>query len=486
MRELRDYDATTALFASALRVQRDQGDTWAIAFMLEDVAVLATLLGEAALALRLAGAAAALRNETNALHGNRRAGGARPPTRRPLGTRSATGQMRHERGVGDGARGRDRRRARGTSPVLTSGLAYPCELVIACIGCGLRGRTNRTGRGCGTWGGFGRGARGCSWWYSRSGSPAPSRRPSPHCCRGSLGVDEREREPDHDGTQDWAIWGYASGGTSTSLVPDVRKSGGSAISDLTDRSPSPSTPLRGLGFATTQTPSHSTGLTDPLQRARAARRRSCSTHGQQPSTTTLGDGFRSLSRRIRRRGPFVSGSRRTRRRERRRPRSRMEARQLSRTRVSRPSNGANVGGLYTIDYAAASGGQTLTVEWVETASSDSVVFGRTTLPSTRLHAPRAGRRRRRRCPGGADIHRQHERRRQSGRRRLQRRAGRLARCARRSRPRTRQRGRTASPSTSRRHRGRSLRRLRCRRSQIPSTSTERSVRSPHRSTGRRR
>ncbi|MGO8677325.1 MAG: hypothetical protein ACLQVX_15820 [Limisphaerales bacterium] len=48
------------------------------------------------------------------------------------------------------------------------------------------------------------------------------------------------------GTVDWAIWGYAGGGTSTSLAPDVRKSGGSAISNLTFSNPH-SQPLRGLG-----------------------------------------------------------------------------------------------------------------------------------------------------------------------------------------------------------------------------------------------
>ncbi len=46
-RELGDYAETRRLFAGALRVQRDQGDKWALAFMLEDVAVLATLLGRA-------------------------------------------------------------------------------------------------------------------------------------------------------------------------------------------------------------------------------------------------------------------------------------------------------------------------------------------------------------------------------------------------------------------------------------------------------
>ena len=49
------------------------------------------------------------------------------------------------------------------------------------------------------------------------------------------------------GDVDWAVWGSAAGGTSTSLAPDVRKSGGTAISDLTNIDPAPSAPLRGIG-----------------------------------------------------------------------------------------------------------------------------------------------------------------------------------------------------------------------------------------------
>jgi hypothetical protein len=47
------------------------------------------------------------------------------------------------------------------------------------------------------------------------------------------------------GTQDSAVWGFADGGTSTSLTPDVQKSGGSGIGDLTNISNG--NPLRGLG-----------------------------------------------------------------------------------------------------------------------------------------------------------------------------------------------------------------------------------------------
>src|SRR5439155_23328364 len=49
------------------------------------------------------------------------------------------------------------------------------------------------------------------------------------------------------GAIDWAIWGYAGGGTSATLTPDVRKGGGTAISALTNIDPAPTAPLRGIG-----------------------------------------------------------------------------------------------------------------------------------------------------------------------------------------------------------------------------------------------
>lgn len=48
-----------------------------------------------------------------------------------------------------------------------------------------------------------------------------------------------------EGTQDWAVWGYSDGGTSISLTPDVRKSGGAGISSLGNISNG--NPLRGIG-----------------------------------------------------------------------------------------------------------------------------------------------------------------------------------------------------------------------------------------------
>jgi class 3 adenylate cyclase/tetratricopeptide (TPR) repeat protein len=64
-----DYRATRDLFARALRTFRDQGDRWALAFILEDVAVLATLLEAHEAALRLAGAGSSVRDEIGAPRG---------------------------------------------------------------------------------------------------------------------------------------------------------------------------------------------------------------------------------------------------------------------------------------------------------------------------------------------------------------------------------------------------------------------------------
>jgi hypothetical protein len=47
------------------------------------------------------------------------------------------------------------------------------------------------------------------------------------------------------GNIDWAVWGYANSGSSTSLAPNVRKASGSAISSLTNVSNGSA--LRGLG-----------------------------------------------------------------------------------------------------------------------------------------------------------------------------------------------------------------------------------------------
>ena len=86
-----DYDAARELFASALETFRDHGDKWALAFILEDVAVLAMLVDEPAVALRLGGAGAAVREETGSPRGQadqEELDGQLAPAREELGERA--------------------------------------------------------------------------------------------------------------------------------------------------------------------------------------------------------------------------------------------------------------------------------------------------------------------------------------------------------------------------------------------------------------
>ena len=55
-----------AHYTAGLRIYRDYGDRWALAFLLEDVAVLAALTGDPSRALELIGAADSLREEIGA------------------------------------------------------------------------------------------------------------------------------------------------------------------------------------------------------------------------------------------------------------------------------------------------------------------------------------------------------------------------------------------------------------------------------------
>ena len=176
------------------------------------------------------------------------------------------------------------------------------------------------------------------------------------------------------GFQDWAIWGYANGGTSTSLSPDVRKSGGSAISALIDSDPS-FAPLRGLGSFPAGTPftfDWSNGSGPTTASAVTGGLQHDGDHAATPGPT-VGDGFsftvpadttpRTLK--VYTSAHFATG-------------------QLTAT-LSDGSAGVyadgytgvpgnaypieNQPGVYTITYAAANPNQTLNVQWVETAGS---------------------------------------------------------------------------------------------------------------------
>jgi CSLREA domain-containing protein len=172
------------------------------------------------------------------------------------------------------------------------------------------------------------------------------------------------------GSQDWAVWGYAGNGTSASLVPDVRKAGGSGISDLTDIHQN-GAPLRGLGqFASDlpfsfdwsdgTVPSSATGAGLGLQ------------HDGQPGIVgSNGDGFsftvpadttqRTLT--VYTTAHWATGTLTA-------TLSDGSAQPFTQdlTGTSVPDAG-NAPGIYTIDYAAANPGQHLTVNWVETAGT---------------------------------------------------------------------------------------------------------------------
>jgi class 3 adenylate cyclase/tetratricopeptide (TPR) repeat protein len=66
MRGLRDYDVARRHYADSLRAYRDYDDRWALAFLLEDVGILAALDNDAHLALELVGAADSLREAIGA------------------------------------------------------------------------------------------------------------------------------------------------------------------------------------------------------------------------------------------------------------------------------------------------------------------------------------------------------------------------------------------------------------------------------------
>lgn len=169
------------------------------------------------------------------------------------------------------------------------------------------------------------------------------------------------------GATDWAVWGYANGGTSTSLAPDVTMSGGSGISSLTYIDPK-TQPLRGIGqFNVNYGFSWENGGSDVSESGVYA--------GLQANTGTgpgdgVGEGFSftvpagtteqeldvfvdvnsavgQLTASLSGGGvtPYVDDS------------------------IPNDPNG-NSPGEYVIDYAATTPGQTLTVQWLETSALD--------------------------------------------------------------------------------------------------------------------
>jgi tetratricopeptide (TPR) repeat protein len=66
IRRLGDYPQAFNLYRESLRLNRDLGDRWALAYLLEDIGCLASLAGKPAAALTLAGTASVVRETIKA------------------------------------------------------------------------------------------------------------------------------------------------------------------------------------------------------------------------------------------------------------------------------------------------------------------------------------------------------------------------------------------------------------------------------------
>lgn len=94
-----------------------------------------------------------------------------------------------------------------------------------------------------------------------------------------------------EGTEDWAVWGYAQNGTSALFSPHVQKIGGTGISALTNITNG--NPLRGLGqFTEGHTFSWSNGT--PTLSATGAYGGLEHDGEQPPKASNVGEGFSFL------------------------------------------------------------------------------------------------------------------------------------------------------------------------------------------------
>jgi hypothetical protein len=177
------------------------------------------------------------------------------------------------------------------------------------------------------------------------------------------------------GTEDWAIWGYSSGGTSTSLSPNDSMAGGSGISSLTYLNPN-SQPLRGLGqFAINYQFAWDNGNT--VASASGARGGLQDNSGTGPGLG-VGEGFSftvPASTTEQELNVFVDEHLGV---------GQFTAALTDGTTYSNSAipNGDNSPGEYTINFAAATADQTLTVTWKETSytsSSDNAAIYAVTL-----------------------------------------------------------------------------------------------------------
>ncbi|MEZ4559931.1 MAG: tetratricopeptide repeat protein [Caldilineaceae bacterium] len=98
-RRLRDFDAAQAMYAESLRINRQLGDRWALAYLLEDMGVLAAQMDLPVRALCLVGAAATARRHRRARPRPRRRSSIRRCSRSSPGS---TGHRRRTVGPGRG------------------------------------------------------------------------------------------------------------------------------------------------------------------------------------------------------------------------------------------------------------------------------------------------------------------------------------------------------------------------------------------------
>jgi hypothetical protein len=187
---------------------------------------------------------------------------------------------------------------------------------------------------------------------------------------GSLGTTGGDFDLTSLGTDDWAVWGYASEGTSTSLAPDVSKAGGTAISTLTNVDAAPTTPLRGIGRFATALP-YTFDWSNGTEPGTANDARAGLQHNAEGTGgSSLGDGFTfsvpadttTRTLRVYTTAHWATGTLTA-------TLSDDSAEPYVATHTGPRGVPApdNVPGVFTITYAAASSEQQLTVEWVETA-----------------------------------------------------------------------------------------------------------------------
>src|SRR3954471_2977739 len=163
------------------------------------------------------------------------------------------------------------------------------------------------------------------------------------------------------GNEDWAVWGFANGGSSTSLAPDVHKAGGSAIRSLTDIQPGGPIALRGLGQFTAESP-FLFNWTDGSPAAPSASSAGAGIQHNANGVNSSGYGFSftvPATTAVQRLTVWVHAHGG----EGKLTAALSEGSAPTFTDTSVGNGGHNAPGVYQLDFASASPGKTLTVTW---------------------------------------------------------------------------------------------------------------------------